>query len=428
MTALFLLQYTDKEEVVLWMNTVGPYHNRQETYKYFSLPFCVGTKKTISHYHETLGEALQGVELEFSGLDITFKEEVMQTTYCDIELDKPKRDAFVYAIKNHYWYQMYIDDLPIWGIVGEADENGEDHYLWTYKKLEIGYNGNRIVDVNLTSEGKVKLVPNTRIPMSYSVKWKKSDVKFEDRFDKYLDPSFFQHRIHWFSIFNSFMMVIFLVGLVSMILMRTLRKDYARYSKEEEMDDMDRDLGDEYGWKQVHGDVFRPSSHPLIFSSLVGSGCQIFSVSLIVIILAMIEDLYTERGSMLSTAIFVYAATSPVNGYFGGSLYAKQGGRRWINILHQLHRYLLPCLQSHPIRHHGEFLICLKPETHCTIFSCPRQKTGIVKQSWRFMSSRLLIGGPMSYSERGSKMAVVTVLRPKIAYDIQHVHGTGCLQ
>lgn len=55
------------------MNTVGPYHNRQETYKYFSLPFCVGSKKSISHYHETLGEALQGVELEFSGLDIKFK-------------------------------------------------------------------------------------------------------------------------------------------------------------------------------------------------------------------------------------------------------------------------------------------------------------------------------------------------------------------
>lgn len=55
------------------------------------------------------------------------------------------------------------------GIVGEADENEEDYYLWTYKKLEIGFNGNRIVDVNLTSEGKVKLVPNTKIAMSYSV-------------------------------------------------------------------------------------------------------------------------------------------------------------------------------------------------------------------------------------------------------------------
>ena len=55
------------------MNTVGPYHNRQETYPYFSLPFCRGTKKEIGHYHETMGEALQGVELEFSGFEVGFK-------------------------------------------------------------------------------------------------------------------------------------------------------------------------------------------------------------------------------------------------------------------------------------------------------------------------------------------------------------------
>ena len=70
---LSLLQYKDGEEVVLWMNTVGPYHNRQETYTYYSLPFCRGTKKEIGHYHETLGEAIQGVELDFSGIDIAFK-------------------------------------------------------------------------------------------------------------------------------------------------------------------------------------------------------------------------------------------------------------------------------------------------------------------------------------------------------------------
>ena len=67
------LQYKDKDEVVLWMNTVGPYHNRQETYAYFSLPFCIGPKQGISHYHETLSDALQGVELQFSGLDVQFK-------------------------------------------------------------------------------------------------------------------------------------------------------------------------------------------------------------------------------------------------------------------------------------------------------------------------------------------------------------------
>ena len=65
----------------------------------------------------------------------------------------------------------------------------------------------------------------------------------------------------------------------------------------------------------------------LIFSALIGSGYQLVCVALFVISFAMIGDLYEERGSMLSTAIFVYAATSPVNGYFGGSLYSRFGGK-----------------------------------------------------------------------------------------------------
>ncbi|KAF2899097.1 hypothetical protein ILUMI_07086 [Ignelater luminosus] len=333
--------YEDNEEVVLWMNTVGPYHNRQETYAYFSLPFCVGSKETISHYHETLSEALQGVELEFSGLDIEFKADVPKTQYCGVQLNDEKYKAFVYAVKNHYWYQMYIDDLPIWGIVGEVTDS--NYYIWTHKKFEIGYNGKQIVDVNITSEDKVLLTPTAKLTFTYEVIWKRSDVKFEDRFDKYLDPNFFQHRIHWFSIFNSFMMVIFLVGLVSMILMRTLRKDYARYSKDEDMDDMERDLGDEYGWKQVHGDVFRPASHALLFSALIGAGHQLTTVVFCVIIFAILGDLYTERGSLLSTTIFVYAATSPVNGYFGGSLYARMGGKIWIRQM-LVSAFMLPAL------------------------------------------------------------------------------------
>lgn len=323
--------YQDNEEVVLWMNTVGPYHNRQETYGYFSLPFCAGPKESISHYHETLGEALQGTELEFSGLQIDFKSDIAKTEYCQIKLTAEQQKAFLYAVKNHYWYQMYLDELPIWGIVGEIDEKDHvSYYIWTHKKFEIGYNGDQVVDVNLTSENRVKILEGEKIPFTYEVVWKKSNVLFEDRFDKYLDPNFFQHRIHWFSIFNSFMMVIFLVGLVTMILMRTLKKDYARYSKEEEMDDMERDLGDEYGWKQVHGDVFRPAASPLLFSALIGAGSQVAVVILFVILFAILGELYTERGSLLSTAIFVYAATSPVNGYFGGSLYARMGGKVWI--------------------------------------------------------------------------------------------------
>lgn len=66
-------QYDDKDEVVLWMSTVGPYDNRQETYSYYSLPFCKGQKEAINHYHETLSEALQGIDFKYSGLNIEFR-------------------------------------------------------------------------------------------------------------------------------------------------------------------------------------------------------------------------------------------------------------------------------------------------------------------------------------------------------------------
>jgi transmembrane 9 superfamily member 3 len=53
------------------------------------------------------------------------------------------------------------------GIVGEVDE--EDVYIWTHKKFDIGYNKKHIVDVNLTSEDKVKLQPKLKIPFTYEV-------------------------------------------------------------------------------------------------------------------------------------------------------------------------------------------------------------------------------------------------------------------
>jgi len=53
------------------------------------------------------------------------------------------------------------------GIVGEVD--GDDVYIWTHKKFDIGYNGKHIVDVNLTSESKVKLQPSVQLKFTYEV-------------------------------------------------------------------------------------------------------------------------------------------------------------------------------------------------------------------------------------------------------------------
>uniref|UniRef100_A0A0K0F2R1 Transmembrane 9 superfamily member n=1 Tax=Strongyloides venezuelensis TaxID=75913 RepID=A0A0K0F2R1_STRVS len=338
------IYYID-EEIVLWMNNVGPYNNHQETYTYFSLPFCKGDKKKLEHYHESLSEALLGVELEFSGLDMKFRRNIPKTVFCKIKLSENDFLTFVYAIQHNYWYQMYLDDLPMWNPVGEfVTGTPNEHYLYTHRKFEIGYNGNRIVDVNVTQGEKVLIRPNMVVEFSYEIYWLNSDITFDRRFEKYLDPGFFQHRIHWFSVFNSFMMVIFLVGLVGMILMRTIRKDYTRYHNADELSD-DKDFGDDYGWKQVRGDVFRSPSMPTLFSSLLGSGCHIAAVVFIIVCHSLYEEMYTERGSFMSAIIFYYTVLSPINGYVGASYYYKFGGKKWIRQI-VIGTGLFPCSVS----------------------------------------------------------------------------------
>lgn len=38
-------------------------------------------------------------------------------------------------------------------------------------------------------------------------------------------------QIHWFSIINSLMIVLFLSGMVAMIMLRTLHRDFQRYNQ-----------------------------------------------------------------------------------------------------------------------------------------------------------------------------------------------------
>ena len=101
-------------------------------------------------------------------------------------------------------------------------------HVFSHRSLSLAYNENRILEVNLTSENPVPVEAGKKLRFTYSVHWKKSNKDFAKRFNRYLEYDFFEHQIHWFSIFNSFMMVVFLCGLVALILLRTLRNDFAR--------------------------------------------------------------------------------------------------------------------------------------------------------------------------------------------------------
>ncbi|XP_031130961.1 transmembrane 9 superfamily member 1 [Ipomoea triloba] len=324
-------KYKPDDPVTLWVNKVGPYYNPQETYNYYSLPFC-RPSENAPHRWGGLGEVLGGNELIDSQINIKFQKNVDKGHICELELDETKVRKFKDAIENSYWFEFFMDDLPLWGFVGDLDRNSDNKpVIFTHKSITVKYNKDQIIHVNLSQESPKPLEVGRSLDMTYSVKWTETTISFAHRFDVYLDYPFFEHQIHWFSIFNSFMMVIFLTGLVSMILMRTLRNDYAKYAREDDdLESLERDVSEESGWKLVHGDVFRTPCNLVLLSALVGTGAQLALLVLLVILFAIVGMLYVGRGAIVTTFIVCYAFTSFISGYVSGGMYSRNGGKHWI--------------------------------------------------------------------------------------------------
>ncbi|XP_073150086.1 transmembrane 9 superfamily member 1-like isoform X2 [Henckelia pumila] len=319
-------KYQPDDAVDLWVNKVGPFRNPQETYNYYSLPFC-HPSGDAAHKRRGLGEVLGGNELIDSQIDIKFQKPVGKTTICEIELDEAQVMQFKEAIDRDYLFEFFM------GYVGDfhSKRKGDNqHMLFTHKSITVKYNKNHIIEVRLTQQNPKPLEVGRKLDMTYSVRWIPTNITFARRFDVYLDYPFFESQIHWFSIYNSLMMM-FLAGLVSTILMRTLRNDYAKYAREDDdLETLERDASEESGWKLVHGDVFRTPFSIALLSALVGTGAQLAMLILLVILFAPVGMLYIGRGAIVTTFIVCYAFTSFISGYVSGGMYSQHGGKNWI--------------------------------------------------------------------------------------------------
>lgn len=84
---------------------------------------------------------------------------------------------------------------------------------------------------------------------------------------------------------------------------------------------------------QVHGDVFRPPRYLELLTALVGTGVQLATLTLLVILITIAGTLFVERGTILTVFIVCYALTSFVGGYASGGFYARQEGKQWIRCM-----------------------------------------------------------------------------------------------
>jgi len=147
---------------------------------------------------------------------------------------------------------------------------------------------------------------------TYDVVWEESDVMWASRWDVYLSMT--NDNIHWFSIINSIVILVFLSGIVGMIFSRILRNDLQKYNADAPEDP--QALREETGWKLVHGDIFRSPPMAQLLSVYVATGMQLLLMSILTLILAALGFFSpAHRGSLLGGTVVFFLLSGAASGF-----------------------------------------------------------------------------------------------------------------
>jgi len=159
---------------------------------------------------------------------------------------------------------------------------------------------------------------------SYDVVFKMSNIRWASRWDTYL--LMMDDQIHWFSIVNSLMIVVFLSGMVAMIMLRTLHRDISKYNQLETVDE----ASEEIGLKLVHGDVFRPPTRFGALTVYVGTGVQIIGMTVVTLVFAVLGFLSpSNRGGLMTAMLLLFALCGLFAGHSSARLFKMFQGTDW---------------------------------------------------------------------------------------------------
>lgn len=334
--------YEDGAEVVVSMNKVWPFSNPTETYRYYDFPFC--KPDNIMPHFMTLGQVLRGDRLVNSIYKIDYKKTVTRTVVCNKPVTQTEIQLLKAAIDANYMFELFVADLPIvrpFGVKSTIDASGshkDKYFLVSYMDFVVGHNQGEVVSANVTQELNLEhLVDITSwkegmvIPFSYSVHWTElahipPAQALELQLKSTMPHGHQNMDIHWLAIINSFVLMLLILSLFLLIIIRVVRSDLSRYLQipDEELNAVE----EETGWKLLHADVFRSPKHRLFFCAAVGSGLQLFSMVVMIVLVGCIGVFY-QRGAVASAGVISYMVTAAISGYTSAHLYQKLGGEKW---------------------------------------------------------------------------------------------------
>ena len=376
---LYLLSFTNSNSIFDYSHSkgeeleilAGSLSSRRAIipYGYTKLNICQSRK--ITSVEDTLGEILTGDSYYTTGYKAKTNEDQLCKVLCYNKFSENSVNIYQKLIKRRYFSNWVVDKLPAGRIVYNKETkqtslkyfNGiplgfnldSQYYIYNHLQFHILLNkidedkfnvvGFNILPMSIKHDNdkpicatELKILLNNfnkppqplndgNILFTYDVIYEYSDITYASRWDHY-KPS--KEKIHWTGIYVSEI----LVALVSIFVVRILKKnlisDIDSYNyRVSQFEDIN-----EYDWKQVAGDVFRPPSvNILLLSSILGTGSQLLSMFTITLLLGVFGFMNPEkRANILNLGILFYCFCGLIAGYIASYFYRFWGGESWLRV------------------------------------------------------------------------------------------------
>ena len=256
---------------------------------------------------------------------ITYNEETKQTSlkyFNGIPLGYHKDGVFY--IYNHYQFHILLNKIEDdrFNVVG-----------FNILPLSIKHNKEEAVCAkesknilqNLEKEPQPLVEGN--ILFTYDIVFEYSDITLASRWDHYKTA---RAGIHWSGIILSEVLIVIISVIIIIVLCRNLRADISSYNyRVSNLEEID-----EYDWKQISGDVFRPPAvNVLLLSSMLGTGTQLFLMIVATLFLGLFGFMNPEqRANILNLGILFFCFMGLPGGYIAALFYRFWGGNSWIKV------------------------------------------------------------------------------------------------
>ena len=338
-------------------------------YGYTRLKICQSQK--IVKAEDTLGEILTGEVLYSTNYIANTNVEEFCQVLCYNTFDEKTVNLIKKLIRRRYFTNWVVDKLPAGLILYNKEtkqtslkyfngiplgylENGVfyiyNHYQFhiLLNKIEedrfnvVGFNILPISikhnkDVAVCAKDEKSILENLEkepqplvegnILFTYDVVYEYSDITLASRWDHYKTA---RAGIHWTGIILSEVLIVQISIIIITVLCRNLRADISSYNyRVSNLEEIN-----EYDWKQISGDVFRPPSvNVLLLSSMLGTGTQLYLMLAATLFFGLFGFMNPEqRANILNIGILFFCFMGLPGGYVAALFYRFWGGNSWIKV------------------------------------------------------------------------------------------------